>query len=221
MRYLFKETHQTFLKNIRFYLLKQQEVIKKYLLKTIYLIPFFIFLSAYAFSQEESNDPIPCFDLNEITIVNGYNFKSPEERKEYQRLEKDIRKIYPVLIFIESEYSRVNKELEYYNKKNRKDFLKWYEKYAKKNYLPRLYGLSASQIQLLLELIDRDIQSTPYQLIKTYRNGFRAFFWQSAAFLFKTNLNKKYSAKDNPMIEHIMTKLKSEYNISNEVGNES
>ncbi|MDK2841055.1 MAG: hypothetical protein PWQ17_560, partial [Anaerophaga sp.] len=46
---------------------------------------------------------------------------------------------------------------------------------------------------------------TSYDLIKEYRGGFSAFFWQSVARLFGSNLKEEYDAeREDRMIEHII-----------------
>jgi hypothetical protein len=156
------------------------------------------------------NDSIPNIILNELTIYASFPFKNEKEEDAYKKLESDIRKVYPLIQLIKTEYLRVNKEMMLYDEKKQKEYLKWYEKYARDNYMPYLNDLSISQARLFLKLIDRELNETPYALIKRYRNGFRAIFWQSAAFVFTTNLKSNYKPADNPMIEHIMQRIEAE-----------
>jgi len=41
--------------------------------------------------------------------------------------------------------------------------------------------MTISQGKLLLKLIDREVGQSSYYLIKNYRGGFTAFFWQGIA----------------------------------------
>lgn len=152
------------------------------------------------------------FELGEITVFSEYPFKNEAERLEYLKMETDIRKVYPLILIVGKEFERVNKEMELYDKKRRKEYLKWYEKYARDHYMPLLSGMTVSQGRLFLKLIDRETGQSPYHLIKTYRNGFRAIFWQGAAFFFNANLRTAYKPEDNPMLEDILKRIKAENN---------
>ena len=56
-------------------------------------------------------------------------------------------------------------------------------------------GMTISQGVLLMRLVDRECGMTPYEIIKTYRSGFTAGFWQMVARLFGTNLKTPYQPK--------------------------
>jgi hypothetical protein len=56
-------------------------------------------------------------------------------------------------------------------------------------------GMTISQGVLLMRLVDRECGMTPYEIIKTYRSGFTAGFWQLVARLFGTNLKTPYQPK--------------------------
>jgi hypothetical protein len=58
---------------------------------------------------------------------------------------------------------------------------------------------------LLLRLIDRETGDTSYNLIREYKGGVPAFFWQGIARIFGANLKDKYDVEEeDKMIEHII-----------------
>lgn len=149
------------------------------------------------------------FELDEITVVPEYRFANDSEREEYRILKDDLYKIYPLLVLVEAEYERINKEMKLYDGKQRKKFLKWYKNYAKEHYMHHLSGLNPRQGRLLIKMISRQIGENPYDLIKEYLNGFHATFWQLTSHMFKANLRTDYLPEENPMIEHIMVELEA------------
>jgi hypothetical protein len=149
------------------------------------------------------------YELGEIVVLQDYDFANEHERKEYKELKNDLYKIYPLVVLIEKEYERINTEMELYEGKRQKYFLKWYKGYVKENYMHNLSGLNHRQGRLLLKLISRQIEETPYYLIKNYLNGFHAAIWQMTSHLFLANLKVDYEPEENPMIEHIMVELEA------------
>lgn len=55
-----------------------------------------------------------------------------------------------------------------------------------------LTNLTISQGALLMKLIDREIGKSSYMIIKDYKNGMAAKFWQGVAKLFGSDLKKPY-----------------------------
>jgi hypothetical protein len=82
----------------------------------------------------------------------------------------------------------------------RKKYLAHYEKEIFKRYEPELRKLTINQGRLLLKLIDRECNSTSYDLIKSYRGSVSAFFWQGIARIFGSNLKSEYDASGNDRI---------------------
>lgn len=63
--------------------------------------------------------------------------------------------------------------------------------------------LTVSQGALLMKLIDREVGKSSYNIIKDYKNGLAAGFWQGVARLFGTDLKKPYDpdGEDKPIEE--------------------
>jgi hypothetical protein len=58
-----------------------------------------------------------------------------------------------------------------------------------------LKRLTVSQGALLMKLIDREIGKSSYAIIKDYKNGIAAKFWQGVAKIFGSDLKKPYDPK--------------------------
>ena len=158
-----------------------------------------------------SHDSVFHFNMREIEIISPFKFKNKRQEKKYNQLETDVLKTYPFALIVSSELKLVNSELDsvYTDKAKRKTYIKWYQNYVYKTYIDSLKKLNVQQGKLLLRLIHRETGKTPYELIKSYRGGLNAFFWQSAAFMFGANLNSDYKPEDEEMIEHIIRRYKA------------
>lgn len=183
------------------------------MIKTLSIIGWLIFLLLVAgLKLAAQGDSIALkLEIGEILVIQPYQFKNEKEEKHYKELENDLRLVYPLIRIVRKEYARVNHELSLYEGNREKEFLKWYEQYAKDNFMPYLSGLNSRQGRLFLKLISRELDHSPYDLIKEYRNGFRAVMWQGVAMIFLSNLKTNYDPEANPMIEHIMTRLDAEH----------
>lgn len=149
--------------------------------------------------------------LKPVEIVKPYFAKNKREEKKYDQLLIDVRKAYPLSIIVGSELKLVNSELDsiYKNKKERKTYVKWYQDYVYKTYIDSVKTLNIRQGKLLLKLIYRETGKSPYELIKEYRGGLNAVFWQSMAFMLGANLRSDYDPVEEAMIENIVLRIKS------------
>ncbi len=158
-----------------------------------------------------SHDSIVHINLKAIEMIAPYHCKNRRDRKKYNQLEEDVLKTYPLALIVSSEIHIVDAEFEnsYADQSKRKTYIKWYEKYVYHTYIDSLKMLNVQQCRLLLKLIHRETGKTPYDLIKSYRGGLNALFWQSLAFMAGANLNVKYDPEDNAMIENIIQRYRS------------
>lgn len=53
-------------------------------------------------------------------------------------------------------------------------------------------NMTVSQGMLLMRLVDRECGMPPYEIVRNYRSGFTADFWQLVAKLFGADLKKRY-----------------------------
>ena len=55
-----------------------------------------------------------------------------------------------------------------------------------------LRNMTVSQGALLMKLIDREVGKTSFKIIRDYKNGIAAGFWQGIAKMFGSDLKKPY-----------------------------
>ena len=84
------------------------------------------------------------------------------------------------------------------------------EAYIKKaeEYENEIRTMTTSQGRILIKLIDRETGESSFDIIKEFKGGFSAFFWQNVARLFGHNLKSEYDAvNEDRMIEYIVWQI--------------
>lgn len=151
--------------------------------------------------QVVGGDTVYLAFLRDIYIFPPNKFKNKKQEEFYWRTVRDVKKALPYAKIVGSELMRVNSLLEQIpNPKERKKYLAQYEKDVFSKYEKDLRKLTLNQGRLLLKLIDRQCNSTSYDLIKSYRGSITAFFWQGIARIFGSNLKSEYDAAGNDKI---------------------
>ena len=78
------------------------------------------------------------------------------------------------------------------NKKEQEKLANELQKQLVKRYTPVILKMTFSEGRVLLKLIDRETDQTAFDIIKEFRGGFVAGFWQMLAKLFGNNLKLEY-----------------------------
>ena len=150
------------------------------------------------------NDTIPIVVLNEHIVYPKYVKKRDQQK--YNKLVRDIKKVYPFAKVVGKEVERVNPLLEKLPQKERKKYMREYEKVLFKQYEPDLKKLTLTQGKLLIKLIDRECEQSSFDLIREYRGGLTAFFWQGFARILGANLKEDFNdaKSEDAMINRII-----------------
>ena len=138
-------------------------------------------------------DTIPYVSLPAVYIYQPLQFKNKRQARSYNKLVRDVKKVLPIA----NEVQRAIIETYEYlmtlpDDKARQRHLKAVEKSIKEQYTPRMKKLTFSQGKLLIKLVDRQTNSTGYELVKAFLGPFRAGFYQAFAVLFGASLKKEY-----------------------------
>ena len=151
-----------------------------------------------------------------IKGVSGISFKSKKERKRYNKLERDVIRVYPYAVLIGrllQEYSAVLDgitELSFFKRrKEKKKVFTAIEGQLITTYGKQVRRLTKNQGRILIKLVDRETNFTSHQIIKDFRGFFIAGFWQLTARLFGHNLKSNYNPEigEDKLIEHILNTM--------------
>lgn len=198
-------------------------------LNIVILILFLLFGRLASYAQQQSpqtngtksilltpmcvyqGDTIPYVKLPTVYIFKPIKFKNKREMAKYYKLIRDVKKVLP----ISKEINRAIIETYEYmmtlpNEKARQKHIKAVEKGLKEQYTPRLKKLSFAQGKLLIKLVDRQTNSTGYELVKAFMGPFKAGFYQTFAALFGASLKKQYDPTgDDALTERVILMVES------------
>ncbi|WP_371812632.1 DUF4294 domain-containing protein [Aquimarina sp. U1-2] len=140
-------------------------------------------------------DTIPheAIDLDEVVILGKLKFEDKLARRKYLILRRKTRKVYPYAKLASDRLSTLNKRLEEISAKRRKKkYIKMLQKYMEEEFTSELKKLTRTEGQILVKLIHRQTGKTMFNLVKEYRSGWRAFWYNNTAKIFNISLKKEY-----------------------------
>ena len=146
--------------------------------------------------------------ISNMPKVDILEFKYKDEQNQYRILKKRVLKVYPYAILAKEKLNTIQNGLDSIPKRrHKKRYTKQMLKWVKEEYSDRLKNLSMKEGKILVKLIYRETNLTSYEIVKSYRGRFNAFFWQTMAKIWKNNLKTEYdplNIKEDKLIEHIL-----------------
>lgn len=156
---------------------------------------------------------IPASSLEWIWISGKYSKEALKRREAWTRLRNAVYVTYPYARKASIIMNDMNAKLAHISDKDeRKRYIKSREKELKKEFADPLTELSVYQGRVLMKLINRQTGNNCYEIIKEYKGGFTARFWQTVAFVFGSNLKQPYDAvQEDKEIEKIVVEVERMY----------
>ena len=157
----------------------------------------------------EVTDSIIHVALPEILVYPQPKDWSRKALHQYTILEMRVMKVYPIAKVAALKLKEYNSAyIKFKSERERKDYIKKIEKDLYVEFENEIRSMSINQGRILIKLIDRETGKSGYEIIKEFKGGFSAFFWQGIARLFGHNLKSEYdAANEDRMIEYIIWQI--------------
>lgn len=116
-----------------------------------------------------------------------------DTKKRFLILQNRVYSTYPYAKLASERLTLLNKGMSRLSSnKEKKKYFKIVERYLNDEFEAKLKKLSRSQGRILVKLIHRQTGTTTYELVKTLKSGWKAFWSNTAASMFDINLKTEY-----------------------------
>ena len=147
-------------------------------------------------------------NLEEFTLLPKHKFKSQKDLLYYYWFRRKVFKAYPYAKLASERLDTLNARLgRIKSKRQRKKYLSKIQRYLEGEFTAPLKKLTTIEGRILLKLIHRQTGKTAYQNVRELKSGWKAFWYNTTANLFKLSLKVKYNPeKENEdyLIEDIL-----------------
>ena len=181
---------------------KKLKKVKKFLY--IYIVSF----SILTFSQKRALDSLPkntdeylfvkpgdsiVIQLNEIALLPKPKFTSKEDIRYYLWFRKKVFKAYPFAKLASERLDSLNARLNRIDsKRKRRRYTKLVQDYIEGEFTDQIRKMTTTEGRILIKLIHRQTGKTAYTNIKRLRSGWKAFWYNTTANIFKLSLKTEY-----------------------------
>ena len=171
-----------------------------------FILLFLVLSNTFLFAQEQKVvDSIPLteqyiifegdtllIELDEVLLLKKLKFKTSYDRRYYYWFRKKTLK------------ERVD---NIKSKRKKRIYTKRIQKYLEGEFTDQLKKLTRTEGRILIKLIHRQTGNTAFNLVKDLRSGWKAFWYNSTANLFKLSLKEEYdpiNIEEDYLIEDIL-----------------
>lgn len=131
--------------------------------------------------------------LKEVSILPKNKYKSKSDINYYYWFRRKVFKAYPYAVLVTKKIDSVDAYLsKIKSKRKKRKYIKNTQKYLEKELTEPLKKLTRTEGRLLLKLIHRQSGKTAFNNIKELRNGWKAFWYNTTANIFKLSLKSEY-----------------------------
>lgn len=137
----------------------------------------------------------------QVDILPVYVFNRPADLRKYRRLVDAVKKVYPLAQIAKGKlYEMEQQLLTIRGKKRQRAYIKHCYNQILEEYTPVAKRMTRTQGRVLVKLIDRETEYTAYEVIREFRGGFVASFWQGVGKLFGHDLKSQYNKEDEDRV---------------------
>lgn len=158
-------------------------------------------------------------DTLEAKVLSGvyvYSYTGMSAKAKWTRLRNAVYVTYPYARRAAFVFNDINKKISGLSDHHAISLIiNSREKELKKEFTDPLTNLSVYQGKILMKLINRETGNNCYNIVKEFKGGFTARFWQTVAFFFGSNLKQPYDATGaDADIELIVKEVRKLYGYS-------
>ena len=175
----------------------------------------------YLFSQEKEIDSIPLterytifegdtllIELDEVLLLKKLKFDASYDQRYYYWFRKKVIKAYPFAKVAAERLEILNDSLaNIKSKRKQKKYVKEIQKYMEGEFTDQLKKLTRTEGRILIKLLHRQTGIIAFDLVKDYRSGWKAFWYNTTASMFKLSLKDGYdpmNVNEDFLIEDIL-----------------
>ena len=154
------------------------------------------------------------FDVLKPSQIYAGRKKGKEWRK-YYRLVWNFSRTYPYALVARKLVAETDSTFEEndFGRRQKEKYVNRIQKELFEAFEEPMRSMTISQGQLLMKLIDREVGKSSFSIIKEYKSGIAAGFWQGIAKIFGTDLKKHYEpdGEDKDVEDLVMKWDKGEF----------
>ncbi|HRJ16124.1 MAG TPA: DUF4294 domain-containing protein [Saprospiraceae bacterium] len=164
----------------------------------------------YPFIIDDCGDTLIVANLEDISVSSPRMFDNEDEAKKYRRYRRYAADVYPYAVEAIKVFHEVQDATEDMRRGKAKRYAKHLYKDMKDNFEDPLKNLTKTQGMILIKMVERELKTPTYFIIKDLRGNWTAGYWGTVGKMFGHNLKEGYI----PGKDRILDMVLDDFNVS-------
>jgi Domain of unknown function (DUF4294) len=149
-------------------------------------------------------DTIIYVELREIEIKAPRTFASADDYKRWERYKRLAPSVVPYAARAVKTFRLIEASTRDGSNRDRKKFIKSLEQSMESQLREQLKNMTKTQGFLMIEMVERELHMSFFDLVKDVKGGFTAFYWNEFGKLYDYHLKEAYERGKDPILDSVL-----------------
>lgn len=167
----------------------------------------------FPYTIDECGDTLILASLDDVTVSTPRSFNSDEEYRRFRRYRRYALQVYPYAVEAIRIFRELENDTQEMKKGKRKRHVRDLQKEMKEEFSDPLKQLTKTQGMILIKMIEKELDTPIYYLIKDLRSGLTARYWRIVGGLYGHDLKEGYLEGQDPVLDAVLNDLDVSYEV--------
>jgi hypothetical protein len=158
-----------------------------------------------------NGDTIIYVELREVEIKAPRTFASAEDYKRWERYKRLAPTVVPYALKAVKTYRMIEAATRDGSNRDRKKYIKSLEEGMESQLRDQLKNLTKTQGFLMIEMVERELHMSFFDLVKDVKGTFTAFYWNEFGKLYDYHLKEAYERGKDPILDSVLDQYDLSY----------
>jgi Domain of unknown function (DUF4294) len=160
---------------------------------------------------DAKGDTIIYVELREMEVKAPRTFASADDYKRWERYKRLAPTVVPYAQRAVKTFRMVEAATRDGSNRDRKKFIKSLEQGMESQLRDQLKNMTRTQGFLMIEMVEKELHMSFFDLVKDVKGGFTAFYWNEFGKLYDYHLKDAYMRGKDPILDSVL----DQYDLSN------
>jgi hypothetical protein len=166
---------------------------------------------SYDYVIDSKGDTLIMAGLGEVSITSLRSFESEEDYKKYRKYRRYAYSVYPYAVEAVRIFREVEAVTNDIKKGQKRKYIKTLQEDLEEKFEEPLKKLTRTQGMLLIKMIERELDTPMYDLVKGLRGTWTATYWNFLGGFYGHHLKEGYQRGKDPMLDIVLDDLNLTY----------
>jgi hypothetical protein len=156
----------------------------------------------------ENGDTLYLAELDHINVTSPRNFDSREDYILYMRYKQHAAHVYPYAMTAIRLYREIEEVSDELNRREQRRFVRRLQRQMRDEFEEPLRSMTRTQGYILVKMIERELDTPMYFLIRDLRSGLTATYWSTLSSFFGYDLREGYEFGKDDLLDLVLDDLR-------------